>query len=118
MFYLTTHSTHFILRLYGVRHLVKDYSDSEKENPLPPHGLFFPISSKGFFNALSHKQDSTYHSLYYSIREVLAGKRNSLMDSLKGIHPTTHCTMSGRSTTELHLAPRNVQDKNNFINSA
>ena len=30
MFYLTTHSTHFILRLYGVRHMVKDHSDSEK----------------------------------------------------------------------------------------
>ena len=24
MFYLTTHSTHFILRLYGVRHIVKE----------------------------------------------------------------------------------------------
>ena len=30
MFYLTTHSTHFILRLYGVRHMIKDHSDSEK----------------------------------------------------------------------------------------
>ena len=30
MFYLTTHSTHFI-QLYGVRHMVKDHSDSEKE---------------------------------------------------------------------------------------
>ena len=30
MFYLTTHSTHFILRLYGVRHMVKDHSDSER----------------------------------------------------------------------------------------
>ena len=27
MFYLTTHSTHFILRLYGVGHMVKDHSD-------------------------------------------------------------------------------------------
>ena len=36
MFYLTTHSTHFILRLYGVRHMVKDHSDSEKGNALPP----------------------------------------------------------------------------------
>ena len=26
MFYLTTHSTHFILRLYGVTHMVKDRS--------------------------------------------------------------------------------------------
>ena len=54
MFYLTTHSTHFIysymgerernvlfndalntfyLRLYGFRHMVKDHSDSEKGKP-------------------------------------------------------------------------------------
>ena len=39
MFYLTTHSTQFYLRLYGVRHMVKDHSDSEKGNPLPPHRL-------------------------------------------------------------------------------
>ena len=25
----------FYLRLYGVRHMVKDHSDSEKGNPLP-----------------------------------------------------------------------------------
>ena len=31
MFYLTMHSTHFILRLYGVGHMVKDHSDSVKE---------------------------------------------------------------------------------------
>ena len=49
MFYLTTHSTHFILRLYGVGHMVKDHSDSERGNPLPPHGLLFPINSKGSF---------------------------------------------------------------------
>ena len=39
----------FYLRLYGVRHMVNDHSDSEKGNPLPPHGLLFPISSKGSF---------------------------------------------------------------------
>ena len=66
MFCLTTHSTHFIygymasdkrtkegnvlfndalntfyLQLYGVRHMVKNYSDSKRGNPLPPHGLLF-----------------------------------------------------------------------------
>ena len=46
MFYLTTHSTHFI---YGVRHMVKDHSDSEKGNPLPPHRLLLLINSKGSF---------------------------------------------------------------------
>ena len=39
----------FYLRLYGVGHMVKDHSDSESRNPLPPHGLLVPISSKGSF---------------------------------------------------------------------
>ena len=39
----------FYLRLYGVRHMVKDHSDSEKGNPLTPHRLLFPINSKGSF---------------------------------------------------------------------
>ena len=39
----------FYLRLYGVRHMVKDHSDSEKGNPLPPHRLLFPINNKGSF---------------------------------------------------------------------
>ena len=33
----------FCLQLYGIIHIVKDNSDSEKRNPLPP------ISSKGSF---------------------------------------------------------------------
>ena len=40
----------FYLRLYGVRH-----SDSERPNPLPPHGLLFPISNKGSLYASSHR---------------------------------------------------------------
>ena len=46
MFYLTKH---FISRLYGVGNMVKDHSDSVRGNPLPPHGLLFPINSKGYF---------------------------------------------------------------------
>ena len=60
MFYLTMHSTHFImiygrkegnvlfnntlntfyLRLYGVRHMVKDHSDSERETRCRHIGYF------------------------------------------------------------------------------
>ena len=36
----------FYLRLYGVRHMVKDHSDSEKGNPLPP---LLSINIKGSF---------------------------------------------------------------------
>ena len=39
----------FYLRLYGVEHMVKDHSDSERGNLLPPHRLLFPINSKGPF---------------------------------------------------------------------
>ena len=39
----------FYLLLYGIRHIVKDHSDSEKGNPLPPHRLILSINSKGSF---------------------------------------------------------------------
>ena len=49
IFYLTTHSTHFIYG-YMVSDMVKDHSDSERGNPLMP---LFPISSKGSFICIS-----------------------------------------------------------------
>ena len=55
----------FYLRLYGVRHMVKDHSDSERRNPLPPHGLIFPISSKGSFTC-------TIRVICYTSRGALA----------------------------------------------
>ena len=39
----------FYLWLYGVRHMVKDHSDSEKGNPLPPHRLLKSINNNGSF---------------------------------------------------------------------
>ena len=69
----------FYLRLICVRHMVNEHTDSERGNPLPPHGLLFPINSKGFLYAPSHRQDSTYHGLCYTSRGALAGTRNSSM---------------------------------------
>ena len=93
MFYLTTHSTHFI---YG--YMVKNHSASERGNPLPPHGLLLPISSNVcFLYAPSLRQDNTYHGLCYTSRGGLAGTRNSSMGSPRKIDPTTHRTMSERS---------------------
>ena len=66
MFYLTTHSTHFILRLYGVGHMVKDHSDSERK----------PAAAMVLLYAPSHRQDSIYHGLCYTSRGALAGTRN------------------------------------------
>ena len=74
MFYLTMHSTHFILQLNGVRHMVKDHSDSERGNPLPPYGLIFPINSKGSFICITDRIAYTT-ALGYSGRGALAGTR-------------------------------------------
>ena len=51
----------FYLRLYGVRHMVKDHSDSDQGNPQPPHWLLFPINSKVFFY-MHHPTDSIAHT--------------------------------------------------------
>ena len=51
----------FYLQLYGVRHMVKDHSDSERGNLLPPYGLLFPISSNFFFY-MHHNTDRTAHT--------------------------------------------------------
>ena len=70
----------FYLRLYGVRHMVKDHSDREKRNPLPPHRLLLSINSiRVLLYAPSHRQDNTYHSLCCTSRGALAGTRNSSM---------------------------------------
>ena len=64
----------FYLRLYGVRHMVKDHSDSEIGNPLPP--------ARVLLYAQSHRQNSTYHGLCYISRGALAVTRNSSMGPL------------------------------------
>ena len=69
----------FYLRLYGVRHMVKDHSDSERGNLLPPHKLLFRATARVLLYAPSHRQDSTYHGLCYTSVGALAGTRNSSM---------------------------------------
>ena len=48
----------FYLWLYGIRHMVKDHSDSERGNLLPPHGLSFQLAAILLY-ASSHRQDNT-----------------------------------------------------------
>ena len=52
--------------LCGIRHVVKDHSDSERGHPLLPHGLLFLISSKGSVICIIHRQDNTYYGLCYT----------------------------------------------------
>ena len=92
MFYLTTHSTHLILRLYGVRHMVKNHSNSEKGNHCRHMDYFFRLTARVLLYAPSHRQDTTYHSLRYTSRGALAGTRNSIMSECS-YHGATSCSM-------------------------
>ena len=51
----------FYLPLYDVGHMVKDNLDSKRGNPLPPHRLRFPNSSKVFFY-MHHPTDRITHT--------------------------------------------------------
>ena len=58
----------FYLRLYGVRHMVKDHSDSEKGNPLPPHRLLLSINSQGsFMREMFYLTTHSTHFIYFYI---------------------------------------------------
>ena len=61
--------------------MVKDHSQSERGNPLPPHGLLFPINSIGSYICTIPETGCTYHGLCYTSRGTLAGTRNSSMGS-------------------------------------
>ena len=56
---LFNYAVFYYLRLYGVRHMVGDHSDSEKGNPLPPYRLLFPINS---FFYMHHPTDRISHT--------------------------------------------------------
>ena len=54
----------FYLWLYGIKLTVKDHSDSERGNLLPPHGLLFPVSSNVFFY-MHHPTDRIAHTMTF-----------------------------------------------------
>ena len=61
MFYLTTHSTHFIYGYMASDIWLRTILIVRKEHPLPPHRLLLSISSKGFFY-MHHPTDRITHT--------------------------------------------------------
>ena len=60
-------------------------------NPLPPHGLLYPISSKGSFICIIPDRIAHTTAFVTPVMEQLAGTRNSSMGSTPWrIDPTTH----------------------------
>ena len=97
MFYLTTHSTHFIYGYMASDIWLRTILIVRKETRCRHIGYSYRLTTRVLLYAPSHRQDSTYHGLCYTSRGALAGMRNSQMCPPWRIDPTTHRTMTERS---------------------
>ena len=79
MFYLTTHSTHFIYGYMASDIWLMTILIVRKEIRCRHIGYSYRLTARVLLYAPSHRQDSTYHGLCYSSRGALAGTRNSSM---------------------------------------
>ena len=73
MFYLTTHSTHFIYGYMASDIWLRTILIVREET------CSFRLAARVLLYAPSHRQDSTYHGLCYTSRGALAETRNSSM---------------------------------------
>ena len=79
MFYLTTHSTHFIYGYMASYIWLRTILIVRKETRCRHIGYSYRLTARVLLYAPSHRQDSTYHGLCYTSRGALAGTRNSSM---------------------------------------
>ena len=79
MFYLTTHSTHFIYGYMASDIWLRTILIVIKETRCRHIGYSYRLTARVLLYAPSHRQDNTYHGLCYTSREALAGTRNSSM---------------------------------------
>ena len=97
MFYLTTHSTHFIYGYMASDIWLRTILIVRMETRCHHIGYSFRLAARVLLYASSHRQGITYHCLCYTSRGALAGTRNSSMGPPWRIDPTTHRTVSERS---------------------
>ena len=109
MFYLTTHSTHFIYGYMASDIWLRTILIVRKETRCHHIGYSLRLTARVLLYAPSHRQDSTYHSLCYTSRGALAGTRNSSMGSPhEGSIRRPIAPWANALTTELHLAPKYI----------
>ena len=79
MFYLTTHSTHFIYGYMASDIWLRTILIVRKETRCHHIGYSYRLTARVLLYAPSHRQDNTYHGLCYTSCGALAGTRNSSM---------------------------------------
>ena len=110
MFYLTTHSTHFIYGYMASDIWLRTILIVRTETRCRHIGYSFRLTARVLLYAPSRRQDSTYHGLCYTSRGALAGTRNSSMGSPhEGSIRRPTAPRANALTTELHLAPHDIE---------
>ena len=106
MFYLTTHSTHFIYCYMASNIWCRTILIVRKETRCCHIGYSFRLTARVLLYAPSHRQDCTYNGLCYTSRGALAGTRNrSMGPPHEGSIRRPIASWANALTTELHLAP-------------
>ena len=82
MFYLTTHSTHFIYGYMASDIWLRTILIVRKETRCRHIGYSFRLTARVLLYAPSHRQDNTYHSLCYTSCGALAGMSRISMSVL------------------------------------
>ena len=101
MFYLTTHSTHFIYGYMASDIWLRTIQIVRKETRCRHIGYSNRLTARDILYVPSHRQDNTYHGLCYTSRGALAGTRNSSMGSKLEVRPLairlaqTQCVFKG-----------------------
>ena len=79
MFYLTTHSTHFIYGYMASDIWLRTILIVRKETRYRHIDYSYRLTARVLLYAPSHRQDNIYHGFCYTSRGALAGTRNSSM---------------------------------------
>ena len=105
MFYLTTHSTHFIYGYMASDIWLRTILIVRKETRCRHIGYSYRLAARVLLYAPSHRQDSTYYGFCYTSRGSLAGTRYSLIVHHEGSIRRPIAPRANALTAELHLAP-------------
>ena len=116
MFYLTTHSTHFIYGYMASHIWLRTILIVRKETRCCHIGYSYRLTARVLLYAPPHRQDNTYHGLCYTSRGTLAGTRNSSMGPPhEGSIRRPIVPWANALTTELHLAPHVITSVGNTV---
>ena len=106
VFYLTTHSTHFIYGYMasGIWH--RTIRIARDETRCRHMGYSFRLAARVLLYAPSHRQDSTYHGLITPVVEHWLEREIAQWVYHEGSIRRPIGPLANALTTELHLAPR------------